>query len=186
LAWSASIRADRLEDLVWQDIEGFIRDPGPVILQLEARLKSELAELDGEITRKREDRQRVINLYRRGLIDDSDVERELTGVEREVATLNDRRARLLAQAHTIQDLKTQTTTARLLLEQLSDKLTDIAWEGKRELVEALVESITVETVVEDGKRTPKVTIRYRFGGENSQGGGAGGGKGISDCSSAPL
>lgn len=193
---AARMRAERVENLVWADIEGFIRDPGPVIMQLEAQLKSELAqdrpverelaELEAELTKKRADRQRVINLYRRGLIDDGEVEKELTGLEREVSLLNDRRSRLLAQVYTLQEFKTQSTTARLLLEQLRDQLADITWEGKRDLVQALVESISVATLVEAGKRAPQVTIRYRFGGGHAGGSGTDGGKKISDCYSAPL
>lgn len=193
---AARMRADRVEDLVWADIEGFIRDPGPVIMQLEAQLTSErdqdrpvereLAELEAELTKKRADRQRVINLYRRGLIDDAEVEKELTGLEREVALLNDRRSQLLAQVYTRQEFKTQSTTARLLLEQLRDQLADITWEGKRDLVQALVESISVATLVEADKRVPQVTIRYRFGGGHMGGSGTDGGKKSSHCYSAPL
>lgn len=174
---ATAIRAEGLEKLVWEDICSFIQNPGPLIKRLEARLRQEMASYRGveeemaslaqEISNKASERQRVINLYRRGLISETEAEVELTALEKEVAALKQRQEILLARQQQRQELETRITSAQILLERLRDKLENPSWEAKRELVEALVEGIIVDTVVENGKRMARVTIRYRFEDKNT-------------------
>jgi ribosome-binding factor A len=51
------------------------------------------------------------------------------------------------------------------LQRLSEQLAQpLTWEVKRELVEALVEEVRVDTVEDDrGRKEAKVTVTYRFG-----------------------
>ena len=174
---SKALRADEIEELIWRDIQGFIRNPGDIMEKLEARLKEEkerrkpveeeLIQVEKSIARKKEDRQRVINLYRRGLIGDAEVEEELISLQKEIASLQERRDSLLNESFRQQALEAQTANARILLERLRDKAEDPSWDTKRELVETLVESIVVHTLVENGRKVPKITVRYRFVEKNS-------------------
>jgi len=119
-----------------------------------------------------EERARLINIYRKGLIGDDELERELASISRELSALKERQATLIAEEPRADELRPQALNARTLLEQLRDKLERADAAAKRELVQALVERIEVTTITEeDGKRIPHVTVRYRFApsvaGENS-------------------
>jgi len=63
---------------------------------------------------------------------------------------------------------------RGILDALRDRIERPSWETRRELVETLVERVSVDTVEQDGRKRPLVTVRYRFVDPNSY------------CSSLPL
>src|SRR5206468_12037048 len=64
-----------IEDIVWRDVAGFLRDPGPVLAELADRLRatvvesanveSQLAALRSAMAGKEDERNRVIGLFRR-------------------------------------------------------------------------------------------------------------------------
>jgi len=123
----------------------------------------ELTRLDQDLQKKAGERQRVVSLFRKGLITDAEAEPELRELEREAATLEGRRLTLVDQDSQRQQLRARVIDAKLLLEQLGDKLESAGPGQKADLVRALVEGITVDTVIDErGRRRPKVTIRYRF------------------------
>ena len=74
-----SINAEWLEDKVWEDIKGFVLNPGDVIQQLQEQINSELEsapdvetrrrELAQAITAKEAETDRVLDAYRRGWMD---------------------------------------------------------------------------------------------------------------------
>lgn len=166
---SKAIRADVLESIVWQDVCEFVRNPGALLGEVEARLSQEPAareerarELEN-LARCGEERARLINIYRKGLIDEAELERELGALAREASALEERKAALLAEEYRAEEIRTQALNARTVLEQLRDKLETADPAAKRELVQTLVEKIEVTTITkENGKRVPHVTIRYRF------------------------
>ncbi|MDI6894853.1 MAG: recombinase family protein [Bacillota bacterium] len=170
---SKAVRADVLEGIVWEDICEFVRNPGALLGEVEARLSQEpaareerareLENLARSLARCGEERARLINIYRKGLIDEAELERELGALAREASALEERKAALLAAEYRAEEIRTQALNARTVLEQLRDKLEAADPAAKRELVQALVEKIEVTTITEEnGKRIPHVTIRYRF------------------------
>jgi len=179
-----SVRAEDLDEIVWRDIKGFVRNPGPLIAELQAKLneeresrpdvEEELSELQRQIASKKDGRGKVVNLYRRGIIDEDEAETELLILEREAKALEDRRQELLA--HQRQNLRVDDhlMTVRGLLDTLRDRIERPSWQTKRELVETLVERVSVDTVEQDGRKRPLVTVRYRFVDPDSY------------CSSHPL
>ena len=82
------IRTDWLDKLVWEDIKGFVANPGEVIEKLHKKMVDELAstpsaeERRGEIERilaqKETERDRIMDAYRRSLITIDDLEVQLT------------------------------------------------------------------------------------------------------------
>lgn len=73
---SKSVRGDLLEEQIWSDVEAFLRNPGSVLQQLQARLESDakgsepirqqIARLEGLLANKATERSRVVGLFRRG------------------------------------------------------------------------------------------------------------------------
>ena len=78
---------------MWQDVEGFIRDPGPVLQELGDRLgglAGETEDLRREadaaakaLGTKDRERDSILALYRRGRIDEAALDRQLDAIERE-------------------------------------------------------------------------------------------------------
>lgn len=169
---SRAVPAD-LEEIVWQDIEGFLRDPGPVLEEVAAQMedtggrvkaiRKEAASAARALSTKDRERDAVLALYRRGRIDDATVDRQLEEVERERTGLQeaikDAEERLRAEEQASEHLRSAEDLLRGLNARLDAPLT---FELKRELVEILVEGITANTVFEDGKRDLVVEVAYRF------------------------
>jgi hypothetical protein len=73
---SKAVRADVLEGIVWQDLCEFVRNPGALLGEVEARLSQEpaareerareLENLARSLARCGEERARLINIYRKG------------------------------------------------------------------------------------------------------------------------
>jgi site-specific DNA recombinase len=162
-----------LEQVVWADIEGFLRDPGPVLAEVAASLadrtgeaeaiRKEVQTAERSLAKKEQERLNILTLYRRGRIDDASVDQQLTEVEAErdglIAARN--QARVAFQA--IEEAASHLESAEALLASLNARLdAPLTFALKRELVETLVEAITVDTIPENGKRELVVTVHYRF------------------------
>jgi hypothetical protein len=109
------------------------------------------------------ERNRILTLFRKGRINEADLDRQMDQIDREEAGLRsnieDVSARLLGV-----DGVGRVQSAEALLEELRGRLdAGVSWEVKRNLIEALVGIIRIDTSDENGKRCASIAITYRFG-----------------------
>lgn len=173
---SKSVSGD-VEEFVWHDVETFLRDPQPVIAQLEERMRGEIDEaghLNADIERlakqrtsKSQERDRVVTLYRRNVIDDATLDTQLAAIAAEEETLKREETELQQRVSTATQMRQQLRTAEALLHDLNRRLDEpLTWETKRELIETLVTEIVVKTP--EGTDQPlrekraEIVVRYRF------------------------
>lgn len=158
------------EQAIWTDIEGFLRNPGQVAEILHQRVAAReqrgLPEFDRRsieigLANKGEERARVLALFRRGRIDEAALDAQLDEIETEERLL---RIRLdVAQRNGSPQKDNGIANVESLLERLREKLDKgISWELKRELVEVLVDGITVDTIGSGNQREAVINVRYRF------------------------
>ena len=91
------VKACALEQAVWAEIEGFLRQPEMVLEQLRQRLAAErrdtertrtdMSGLQALLEQKEVERGRVLGLYRKGRIAEEMLERQMQEIEREEAEL---------------------------------------------------------------------------------------------------
>ena len=170
---SKAVRGDHLEAQVWADVEQFLRNPGPVLQQLQAKLEADaaganklqdrLGRLEGLLARKTEERNRVVSLYRRGRIDDKALDGQMAEIGGEEGALQAQVAELRATVTSAASVRKTVGSAELLLAKLRQRLDGpVSWECKRELIEVLVAGIHVDTIDSDGIRQNKIMVSYRF------------------------
>jgi site-specific DNA recombinase len=168
-----SVNGVYLETLVWEDIEGFLRNPGPVLDELHRRMsgkqqtftqgRGQIDQLEQALKTKADERGRMLALYRRGRIDDATLDAQLNQIQSEEAELR----ALVADAehnaeHASNDML-RLNSARDLLDQLQIRLEQgISWEVKRRLVEVLVGDIRVNTIEAAGRKQAEIVVNYRF------------------------
>lgn len=163
----------RIEDLVWADIEGFLRDPGDVIRQLEAgasdsdaetdRLRREVAGIEWSLDDLGRQRDLVVGLLRRGRIDAAALDRQLDQIDAEEGELRTDLERTRALAAQAGETVTRLRTAEDVLRDLNHRLDQpMTWELKRQLVETLVAGIRVDTVDDGAKAVPVAEVTYAF------------------------
>ena len=179
---SGHIRALELENLVWADIAGFLREPGAVLEKLRAELlargsdptkaRAELDRLEKMVAGHEAERATLYRLFRRGAMSEGDLEAQIAEIAGEAGALTDERERLQAEWERARNSQGALESAGELLDRLRLKLdaTDesaISWETRRRIVEELVAGIEVESRFDvrapRGKqRTAIVRITYRF------------------------
>jgi site-specific DNA recombinase len=163
-----------IEDLIWADIEGFLRDPGEVLVELEA--KANLTRGDEVLAREQVERleadaaalvgQRdvVVGLFRRGRIDAASLDRQLDQIDGEETALLAELGEAQARAEGMAGQAARLRTAEQLLNELHARLDEpLTWELKRQLVELLVVEIRIRTEELDGKTVPIAEVTYAFG-----------------------
>src|SRR5215212_5093688 len=170
-----SLDALWLEDLVWQDIRGFVENPGEVLErvkeQMEVRhshtdeFEERLASLTKRLATAHGEKDKYVKLYAAGHLDEEELEIHLLDLKNRISNLKmlieSAEADLASEE---QDAAAAKSTAMWLtslrgnLDTLEED-TEEAWHGRRELVEELVEMITVSRT-EDGRA--KVHIAYKF------------------------
>lgn len=166
------VRVDQIEERVWSDIEGFARDPLPVIEELVTNLRErdqeqlslaeEQARVHSTSTVKSEERERIITLYRRGRISEEETDRELSRLELELTSLSGERDRLFARQLRAQEIQNNLVNVDSLLVRLASEV-KVAEEARRvEIVRALVSEITVNARNEGGRRVAHLDIVYNF------------------------
>ena len=168
-----SVRGDQLEQQVWLDVESFLRNPEPVLEQLQARLSSEakgsdqtrkqLARLEGLLSQKATERSRVVGLYRRGRLTDAELDAQMDEIGKEEAGLEAQIAELGGRIAGADSIAGNISSAQSLLAELRKRLNQpVSWEQKRRLIEVLVAGVRVDTVEESGVKQTSTIVTYRF------------------------
>jgi site-specific DNA recombinase len=168
-----AVRGDQLEQQVWSDVESFLRNPEPVLQQLHAKLESDaqgsdqtrkqVARLEGLLAQKATERSRVVGLYRRGRLTDSDLDAQMDEIGKEETALAAQIAELGGRIAGADSIAGNISSAQALLANLRKRLDEpVSWEQKRRLIEVLVAGVRVDTVETCGVKQSEITVTYRF------------------------
>ena len=172
-----SVRGVDLEQQVWSDVEGFLRNPEPVLQQLHARLHSEVQDsgqtrkqvsrLEGLLTQKATERTRVVGLFRRGRLTDDELDAQMEEIRKEETALEAQLAELRNKIAGADSIGMTISSAQGLLEMLVKRLDEpVTWAIKRRLIEVMVAGVRVETFEDGGVKQTKTTVSYRFSQPN--------------------
>ena len=170
---SKDVNGEFLERAVWGDIEDFLSHPQAVIERIQRRLaversdgkrtKERLGRLENELAAKTTERDRILGLFRKALITEVDLERQLTQIGREEATIRANMEDVSHKLHRAADVGGQLQSAESLLNDLRNRLaTGVGWEVKRQLVDALVGEIRIDTTQDGGDKRASIVVTYRF------------------------
>jgi hypothetical protein len=174
---SKALRADWLEDLIWQDCRGFILNPEQALAeaqrQLQERLRhrgridTERQRLQRALAKQAAERDRVMTLFRRGRATLAEVETHLDAIDREAEALRTKLGALRAQQDLADAFAAQYTDATILLTRLQERLEEVEQtndvQTKRQVIELLVARISVETTeLMPRRKEANLTITYTF------------------------
>ena len=126
---------------------------------------------DHALEGKKAERDRILTLYRRNIIGLADLERQMDTIAAEESLVQQRVASLMELQSNQEARQQHLETAEELLERLRQKLASpLPFEVKRQIAEALVASITIDTRQTDTAKEAQVTVTYCF--DPPDGGGA--------------
>jgi site-specific DNA recombinase len=164
------VRGEGLEAAVWADCEGFLRNPGAVLEELAAQqsgqteradaIHEDIARLARELDAKAKERNDVITMRVRGLIDEGEMEAQRFRILREEEDLKAGMERLRERLRGAEATQVSLEAVESLLRELNQR-NDGPWsfEEKRRVVETLLKGITVKKGPEG---EPVVKVRYHF------------------------
>jgi site-specific DNA recombinase len=174
------IGAQWIENLVWQDVRGFLENPGEVL----ERVRKQLAEaqdsddlldrhksLTKRLASKQEEKSRYVKLYAQGHMDEEELEVYLADLKNQVENLKMLLASVEADLAKNHESKMVAKDTEAWLVALRENLSEIehhtaeAFANRRTLVKLLVERIIVSRDETEGRA--RVDITYRFGPPSS-------------------
>lgn len=171
---SKNIPQEWIEDLIWSDIVHFVNDPDEVLQILKENSvtnKSNLGHLEEEgrnisksLKQKEVEKHSILDLFRKNLINATDVEQQLIKIAEETKRLINRFAELNKNIELEGVMEDKFTGIVDLLKQLRQRIhDDIPWEERRDIVKMLVQRVVVNTVSPEGSSpSASVSIEYIF------------------------
>ena len=147
-------KVDALQDaVVWQEVEKVLRDPARIAAEHGRRLEVarrgdtdglDLAAAEMQLSKLRRGMGRLIDGYAEGLIERAEFEPRIAGFRRRIQAWE-------AQAKALRDEAAQRHTLSLILGRLEefarrvhDRLPDLDWHKRRELVRLLVKRVEID------------------------------------------
>lgn len=172
---SKNIPQDWVEELVWNDCINFIMSPGEALKELGAAMeekKSQKRDVESEkqmiieaLKEKEVEKQSILDLFRRKVINLGDVELQLEKIDIEKAALTERIKSLESLVSEEDSLYQRFNSAEELLMSFRSKIEgNPPFEVRREIVKSLVKEVIVETKIDEETEKPyaSVTVNYNF------------------------
>jgi site-specific DNA recombinase len=166
-----NIHAEWIEEIVWEDCLYYINHPDKTIKELAASLEKntvetkpvqeEIDQLKKAVLEKEEEKQKILDLFRRKIIDMNDVEPQLQKISNEKDALKERLAQLESIVNSNEMAKQQIASVeeQLTTFQTVVRSPDIlSFEQKREIVKQMVKEVKVESI----EAGTQVRIFYYF------------------------
>lgn len=166
-----TISRDWIENVVWESCLEFIRNPQLVVKSIESeisqskKIEQDIALIRARIADNAIARQRLIELYKNGLISMEDVSGEFDKINKEKESLITQIEELEIEQRK-DDLLRQIDTAQDLLELLRQKVDvpNVPFELKRTVVEIMVDKIVADSSLDD---SVIITIHFKFGDKHT-------------------
>ena len=167
---SKLVRAQDVEQTVWEDVLQFIQNPNRVFEAIEKRIKSyrkdlapiekELEEVEKIIKEKHLGRNSVLSLLTKGIITEVEAEQQLLNIAREMSLLQERKDVLFTQVNDSKEMSTKAVHVAATLQKINpDNLT---LEGKIQIMRAFVRRIEVITANDEKGRKKATTRNYYY------------------------
>lgn len=173
-----NLRAEELEEHVWNAVADLLSHPGKVIERLKERIQQQKAALQGAersadeterlIEEKQVERQRIIGLAKKGLLTDEEQEAELQKTMAEIAALREAMEIVAAAEREARAAYAQLPAMEEVLEGIRQMVLGATVEDRQHLLQLFVKEIVIHPRGHVGRRPQAdVEIRYRLGDSSS-------------------
>ncbi|GGE16376.1 serine recombinase [Marinithermofilum abyssi] len=174
---SKNVPQQWLEDTIWNQCVAFILSPGEAIKELSASmeekrvvktdLSSEKELIEQTLQEKDREKQSILDLFRKQLISNQDVELQLQKIRKEQSELRKRINEIDQERQSQSWVDEQFNSAEELLNNLREKLAkEPTFEDRRAIVKSLVKEVRVHTHLnETGRKVATVFVKFSFGND---------------------
>ena len=165
-----NMSADWLDDKVWDDCVDFINNPGQLLDGLSPEETSnnvstehELQLIASSLSQKDSEKQSILDLYRKQLITNKDVEDQLSKINNESTMLETKQKELKNALNATTDEVNSKKDVIMILDDLKQKISgEVTWEIKRDIIKQLVRQVIVHTLHSEDRDGPEVKVSVKF------------------------
>ncbi|MFN8472114.1 MAG: recombinase family protein [Anaerolineae bacterium] len=165
-----SVRAERIEEVVWKDVEYWLSNPRKMQTLIEMKIQeyseqlkpteSELGELERAIAQKQAARKKLRELYVSGIISIEELQEDLASLAEQVEELHYRREQLHLMRMHIENGQSILVTAGMVMAKLRMKMDHADFAIKREVLRTIVAKVVVQPET--------IHILYYFSPQNGE------------------
>lgn len=171
---SLPLNAAAVEADIWAFIDEIIRNPGPTLAALQAKLsgqadtseaiRADLAKLQQEQAAMQEERDVILRYFRKGQMTERDLNRQMADIASEEAKRATEIASLIEDLEASDKVSARVEGARNTMREVKDTLDDglVTPEKKRAAIEALIDVIVIRHERDEtaGKMRPRCDIAF--------------------------
>ena len=166
-----NVNAIEAEDIVWDacldilnNIDEYVND-----LVEENNINSELSKYENDVNsfndalvNKENEKKNILALFRKGIIDENDVEIQLKEIEKEKATLNKQLLDLNNKLEIIKNKDEIIKESYTALDYYKNRLNNLTEADKYEIIHILIEKIIVSPIIVDGKKKSNLEAYFHI------------------------
>lgn len=149
------IRADYLDDYIWNELVMLmVNDTDEIIekvKQTNEKPSDEIIEtynlLQFKVKKFEEEKSRIINLYKKGYIDEDEMDRDLGKVEKEIKTFKKEMEKYEKQIVEIGKSEVSLDMLKQMIDEIREKINheeEISFKVKRQIIELLIDDIILK------------------------------------------
>ncbi|MBU3107184.1 recombinase family protein [Clostridium gasigenes] len=163
-----NINADYIEELVWNDCEYILKNYDSILSQLrlvdsksdKSKLNDEISKIKKSLNDKKNEKNNILNIYRKGIITEKEVEDQLKDIKSEEEKIN-KLLNYLYEKNDIYDNEDKLINDTIkIMEHYYNRLDILSINEKIDIIKILLKSIKVSTVIEDGEKKSVFNIIY--------------------------
>jgi site-specific DNA recombinase len=148
-----TVRGDRLEQVVWDQVRALLEDPSCVADEYRRRISwvreeaappEEIVRLDRQMTNLRRGIDRLIDSYAGGWIDNTEFEPRIAGLKLRMSQLHKQRQAAVEAANAERELSLVISRLEDFSAKVSQGLDRLNWLGMREIIHTVVRRIEID------------------------------------------
>lgn len=148
-----TVRGDRLEQMVWDQVRTLLEEPSRVADEYRRRLgqaadgaglPAQVARLDRQMTALRRGIDRLLDGYAGGFIDKAEFEPRITGLKQRMSQLQEQQQVAIAVADTERELSLVISRLKDFSAKITHRLDCLDWHGMREIIHNVVRRVEID------------------------------------------
>jgi site-specific DNA recombinase len=150
---NSTVRGDRLEQLVWDQVRALLKDPGRVAEEFRRRIgqvqnadgpSEQLARLDRQMMTLRRGIDRLIDGYAEGFIDKAQFEPRIAGLRLRLSQLQEQKQTAVEATNAERELSLVIGRLEDFSAKVSRGLDRLDWHGMRQIIHTVVRRIEID------------------------------------------
>jgi len=147
------VRVDRIDSLVWSKIKEILENPSLLIKVIKERegkgegqkvsLAARLKGLDSKIGKYEQEKDNILRAFRKGILDDMELASQIEDIRNQERALRQQQEEIKLQIMGQEQVKERLNHLSSLASVMQERLTNLTFEEKRELVRTLVDRVTI-------------------------------------------